>query len=232
MQRVILEPAFVLHSRPYSNTSLVVELLTRRHGRIAALARSARGLKSRYKGKLQAFSPMLISWSGRYELVNLGQVELSSKPYLLEGKHLLSAFYLNELLLRLLQKNDAHIELFDRYEKTLHQLEQGACLQTVLRLFEKNLLIELGYALPLHYEAQTREPINADAHYQFIPERGFLYVQQETVDSTIFSGRSLLALQQEALDSEDILKDVKRLMRTVLNLYLGAKPIKCRELMV
>src|ERR1700722_10385018 len=112
MHRVNLEPCFVLHSRPYRNTSLIVELLTKHYGRIAAIARSARGPKSRFKGCLQSFVPLLISWSGRGELMYVSAVELQAMPYQLNGKALMSGFYLNELLVRLLLHQDDYSQVF------------------------------------------------------------------------------------------------------------------------
>lgn len=220
--RVVLEPAFILHRRPYSNTSLILELLTLNHGRVAALARSARGLKSRYKGKLQLFSPLLVSWGGRSDLKFLADVELKGMPYLLEGESLLCGFYLNELLMRLLHHDDPYHHLFHHYQNALNQLIDGH-LETVLRCFEKQLLNELGYGLPLQL-------LEADQFYQYFPDRGFSPCEKST-EQNIFSGKSLLALREEKFLDDESLKEIKRLMRLALSRLLGKKPLKTRELL-
>lgn len=230
--RVILEPVFILHGRPYRNTSLIVEMFTMRYGRVAALARSARGLSSRYKGKLQPFSPMLASWTGRSELMNLGQVELNGMAYQIEGQALLCAFYLNELIMRLLQRDDPYPILFEQYQATLNALEKKASLEKTLRCFEKNLLERLGYGLSLERDAQTGEDIQSDQLYQYIPERGFLRCDVVMEGLAIFSGKSLLSLREEKFCDKKCLQDAKRLMRIILSHHLGPKPLKSRELLL
>ena len=175
-QRVVLEPAFILHRRPYSNTSLILDLLTQNHGRISALAKSARGLKSRYKGALEMFSPLLVSWSGLRELKLLGTVELNGMPCLLEGESLWCGFYLNELLMRILHREDPCHRLFQHYQQALTQLRIPVSCETVLRIFEKELLNELGYGLPLQI------PIEPDYYYQYVPDHGFLCLDQSSND--------------------------------------------------
>ena len=109
--RVTLEPTYILHRRAYSNTSYIIDFFTRTHGRVSAVARSARGPKSRYRGKLELFVPMLVTWTGKYELKNLGEVEFCQPPIDLQGNALLCAFYLNELLVKCLQREDPHPQL-------------------------------------------------------------------------------------------------------------------------
>jgi len=226
----MLESAYVLHRRPYSNTSLIVELFTSNHGRMSAMARSARGLKSRYKGKLELFSPLLVSWLGRRELKTLGNVELNAKPILLDGNTLLCGFYLNELLMRLLHRDDPYPDLFTAYKNTLQGLSEGRPVQNVLRRFEKKLLHELGYGLPLSREIETGLPIEPDQYYQYIPDRGFLKSKKQESQMGVFSGNSLIALDNEQFDEEN-LKDIKRLMRIAIGKHLGNKPLLSRELL-
>lgn len=220
--RVLLEPVFVLHTRPYQNSSLIVELLSMRHGRVAAIARSARGPKSRYKGCLQNFSPLLASWSGRRELMGLNHVESRGLAYQLSGQSLLSAFYLNELLLRLLPRDDAYPQIFADYQTTLGSLESTNELQISLRRFEKRLLEHLGYGMSFDVVPQ--------AFYQWLPDQGFLRCEQSAATDRIFSGSSLLALQNENWDNPEDLVAAKRLMRLVLARHLGPRPLKSREL--
>ena len=229
MIRVVLEPAFILHKRPYSNTSLIIELLTLNHGRVSILAQSARGLKSRYRGGLDLFFPLLVSWAGRNDLKYLGDVELNGMPYLLEGESLLCGFYLNELLMRLLHHDDPYHHLFRSYQAALNQLINGH-LETILRRFEKRLLEELGYGLPLQCEVKSNIPIKADQFYQYHPEQGFLLCEKSE-EKDIFYGKSLLALREEKFSDDESLRDIKRLMRITLGQLLGKKPLKSRELL-
>jgi len=245
MHRVTLDPVYVLHTRPYSNTSLIVDLLTMTHGRVSVVARSARGLKSRYRGMLQLFSPLLASWVGRSELKSLGNIERNGAVCQVEGQSLVCSFYLNELLMRLLQRDDPCVNIYHLYKSTLGGFEKKNDLRSTLRYFEKNLLKELGYALPLNRDANTGLPLNPEFQYYYSPERGFLrshnvedrspeghnsQAHNSLEKAGIYSGRSLLALHQDCLDNDAVLQDAKRLLRTALLRHLGNKPIKSREL--
>ena len=231
MQRIDLESAYVLHRRPYSNTSWIVEFFTEHHGRVAAVARSARGLTSRYRGKVDLFMPMLISWSGRGELKALGQVEFSAVPMALCGDALLCGFYLNELVVRLLHRDDPHPQLFHYYQTVLQELTVAADVQCALRRFEKRLLHELGYGLSLTMELKTGLPIDPAAFYQYLPDQGFVRCPSDVSAIDVFSGASLLALHAEQFATSAVLYEAKRLMRLVLARHLGGRPIKSRELL-
>ncbi len=223
-QRVQLEPVFVLHHRPYQNSSLIVDFFSQQYGRVAVLARSARGPKSRFKGYLQLFSPLLASWNGLRELKNLNHLELSAAPLSLNGQGLLCAFYLNELLLRLLPKEDAYPEIFIDYQMALQKLAQAESPPIILRRFEKRLLENLGYGLSFQ--------VNPQEYYRWRPEQGFLPCESSADHrESVFLGRSLLALQTETWDNSEDLLAAKRLMRLVLSQHLGSKPLKSRELL-
>lgn len=230
MHRVQLEAAFVLHSFAYRNTSLIVDLLTRHHGRVAVVARSARGQQSRFQGRLQSFVPLLVSYGGRHELKNLSHVELSAKPYEVSGSTMMCAFYLNELLVRLLPKEEACPALFQLYEETLLRLQQDKQIELHLRIFEKNLLSHLGYGLLLTEEAITRAPIVHDAYYQYDIECGFRRVSGRLAGTLVCRGDSILALHNEILTSDQQRQDIKRLMRQVIAHYLNGRPLKSRDL--
>lgn len=230
--RVVLEPIFVLHSRAYSNTSLIVECLTMRYGKVSMMARSARGLKSRYQGKLQCFVPMLASWSGARELKNLGTVELCSTPYHFNSRVLMCAFYLNELLVRLLQRDDPCPQVFTLYQMTLNALEKGELLQQALRCFEKKLLELIGYGLSLTHDSASGAPVEPECYYQYYPEYGLVKLDDNDGGIYTFSGASLLALDCDKLYAKQELSDSKRLMRLVISKYIGQKPLKTREIMV
>jgi DNA repair protein RecO (recombination protein O) len=228
--RVDLEPAFVLHTRAYRNSSLVVELFTMRHGRMGMMARSARGPRSRYQGNLQLFSPLLVSWTGRSNLKNLGNIELCGLSYQLEGSALLCGFYLNELLMRLMNHEDPYPKIYEYYQTTLNTLEQGGLIEPQLRYFEKNLLNELGYGIPLTHDITSGCEVSAAGFYRYLPERGFVQCENGA-DTSVFPGSVLLAFHEEALIDQVDLKLIKRLMRFVLARHLGDKPVFSREIL-
>ena len=229
--RIILQPVFVLHSRPFRDTSLLLDLLTHHHGRIHVLARNARGLRSRFKGLLQPFVPFLASWSGKTELMYLNQVEANGLPYYLSGVALISGFYLNELLVRLLHREDAHPAIYTAYQTALSHLARGDNQENLLRLFEKQLLFELGYGVQLDKDA-TGVPIIAEQLYQYQAQHGFVKTFRAISEATVFQGKNLLALHYEELRHADDLQAAKRLMRLLLIPLLGDKPIKSRELFI
>src|SRR5215472_17488080 len=152
VQRVQLARAYVLHQRPFRDTSLIVEAFARDYGRLTLFAHGARGPRSRFTA-LQPFRPLLLSWSGRGEAPALAAAESAEAPPALAATQLLSGFYLNELLLKLLTRGDPHPELFDLYEATLAELRSAATAEAALRLFEARLLGFIGYGLNLAAEA-------------------------------------------------------------------------------
>lgn len=240
MHRVDLTPVYILHTRFFRNTSLIVELFSQTHGHISVVARSARGPQSRYKGQLQLFSPMLASWFGLHELKTLGNTELNSMPLQLNQNALFCGFYLNELIMRLLQKEDPHPQLFNLYHESLCQLEKSGSgsgsgrkntnnLPAILRLFEKKLLENLGYGLPLTHDVKTREKIQSDCHYEFIPNQGF-FLSNTTSHHQNFSGADLMAIHAEKFDTESVANSAKRLMRLAISHLLGNNTLKSREL--
>lgn len=227
-RRVTCTPAVVLHTRPFRNSSLIVELFTREYGRVAAVAKSARGPRSRYRGRIVPFNPLIVSWTGRHELKTLGSVESTQCGALLEGTALLCGFYLNELLMRLLGKEDPYPALYDRYLSILNCLDHPHA-DIELRYFECHLLNVLGYGLSLTKDYVSGRPIEADQVYRYVPAQGFLQTTNQH-DINAFSGRLLLALAHEDLVDLDDKKSAKRLMRLVLSRHLGEKPIYSRDL--
>lgn len=239
IMRTSLQPAFILHYRPYRETSLIVDLFTRDYGRIAVVARGVRGPRSRNRALFQPFLPILVSWQGRSELMTLCSIESMGSPLQLKGSCLLSAFYLNELLMRVLQKQDPHPKLYNLYHETLLALQSTESslkkgFQKPLRIFEKKLLEELGYGLQLQYDIPNGKPLMAEQSYCFYPEQGFkLHNREENIpQSLIFFGKSLLALASEKLDNNEFLYDAKRLMRLAFAPILGPQPLFSRQLFV
>ena len=232
--RFDLQPAFILHRRPFRNTSLLLEAFTAVHGRIALVARGANQSKSRLRSILQPFTPLLLSWTENAELGTLSAAEERQPAYPIPSKRLLSGLYLNELLLRLLTRHDPHPELFTPYEQALQGLTQAPNEELVLRYFEKNLLDQLGYGLPLSADCQTGEPIQAERYYCYHAQQGV----QALADSDLIvpgriAGRTLLAVRENRLDEltePDELRQLKLMMRAAINAHLD-KPLRSRQVM-
>lgn len=225
--RVDFQSAFVLHTRVYGETSLLLELFTEQHGRIAAIARGVRTAKSKTKGLLMPFIPLSLCWSGKTALVNLGKVEPAAPAFSLSGSDLLSGFYLNELLLKLLQPHDAHPAVFASYKEALAGLAQQAKdHQAVLRLFEKQLLKELGFGMLFNKDVNGAA-IESDAYYYYQHECGL--VRADRYNAEAFSGKSLLALYQEQLSDPLVLAEAKKLMRQIFACLLDGRQLKSRK---
>lgn len=230
---ISLEPAYVLHARPYRDTSLLIIFFTYQYGLIHAVARGARSSRSRLKGLLQPFVPLFISWGGQNDLHTLREVEAQGEIHYLPSEKFLTGLYLNELLVRVLQKHDPHQELYQAYQHTLQELCGLKHEQATLRIFEKKLLHELGYALPLDHDCVTGQAISSEKFYQFDPAHGFnvlpeSYTQHDAIN--VFSGEMIIALHQENFYKKHLLRDMKRLMRLALAPLIGTKQLKSREL--
>ena len=224
------QPVFVLHTYPFKETSLVVELFSRDFGRVAALAKGARRPRSAMRGMLQAFQPLQATWSGKSELRNLHSLDWGEGLLLLNGEALMCGFYLNELLLRLLPREDPHEALFDYYAQTLRYLAEGEALAPTLRRLELKLLQELGYAVPLTHQSEG-VPIVAENEYLYLPERGA--VSPNTVETGVqLSGKTLLDMARDDYSDPATLLQSKQLMRMLLAHYLGDKPLHTRQLLI
>lgn len=225
------EPAFVLHSYPFKETSVVVELLTRGYGRIGVVARGARRPKSSLRGVLLAFQPLLVSWSGKGELQTLTRAEWRGGYKPLKGLSLVCGFYLNELLLKLLPRHDAHEQLFDTYAAALEELVSRNDPGGTLRTFEKALLRELGYAVTLDRD-ESGHPIAAEQRYTYIVERGPVPARSDaTVDGVELLGQTLLDMQRDNYLNSVTQQQSKVLMRTLISHYLGDQVLHTRQLL-
>lgn len=229
MNRVSLQPAWILHRKPYRNTSALVEAFTRDHGRVGLVARGVSGPRSRWQALLQPFRPLLLSWQGRGELYTLTDAEPDGATPELSGRQVLAAFYVNELLLRLTQRADALSGVFELYRHSLAVLsEQDA--ESALRGFERDLLRELGYGLVLSHEADSDVPIAADGLYRYVAELGPVRLAAGANLEGAVHGRTLLELASGTLTDTESRREAKRLMREVLSFYLGDRPLKTRAL--
>ena len=222
MGRIQLEPAYVLHSRAFRETSLIVEAFTREHGRVAVVARGAKSLRSRWRNVLQPFRPLLLSWTQKSDLGTLTAADQVASPPALQGQSLYCGLYLNELLMRLLHRGDTHSEVFERYRQVLSELSSEVAPQPVLRVFEKHLLEAIGYAMLLDKEVGTGADINPQCWYDYQADRGPTRVSGAGKNRV--SGSALLALHTENLQPEN-LPELRMLMRNVIGYHLGGKPL-------
>jgi DNA repair protein RecO (recombination protein O) len=230
--RINNEPGFILHTYPFKETSVVAEVFTRSHGRTALIARGARRPTSALRGLMQPFTPLLLSWFGKSELKTLHAAEWQGGLTAPKGRALMCGFYLNELLLRLLARGDAHELLYDRYADTLDQLAgeaRGIDYERILRHFEKNLLSEIGYGATFDVDADSGMPIEAGVRYVFQPERGALRASGQP--GCPVSGQTLIDLAAGRFEQPATLVEAKTLMRTLINHTLGAKPLYTRQLL-
>jgi len=227
-RRVQLQPAYILHRKPYRETSLLVEAFTRDYGRVGLVARGVRRGSSRLAPLLQPFQPLLLSWSGKGELQTLTGAEQAGQPALLRGRSVISGFYLNELLLRLLQRADPHSELFSHYGHAMGKLAEEE--SQTLRIFEVELLEALGYGLNLTVDVHSGEPVEAESLYHYRLEEGPVRSASAPSGALVVKGRTLLALAGRRLDREDTEAESKRLLRSALSIYLGHRPLASRTL--
>ena len=224
------QPAYVLHTFAYRETSVIVEAFTAEHGRITMVARGAKRPRSELRGLLQGFQPLLISWFGQQELKTLIKAEWRGGLPLVSGSALVCGFYLNELLLKLLPREDPHPQLFANYEIALSDLAAGGEQAPALRRFELMLLAELGYALPLVREADTGGPIDPAARYHYAFDRGPHRSPPEPgARLPIVHGATLLALADGRYADTATAAEAKRLMREVLDHYLEQRGIESRR---
>jgi DNA repair protein RecO (recombination protein O) len=222
------ESAFVLHSYPYRETSVIVEALTATRGRIAMVARGARRPRSELRVVLQSFQPLTLAWTGAGELKTLATAEWRGGLPLVTGSALLCGFYLNELLLKLLPREDPHPRLYDDYETALRDLASGTEQAPVLRRFELRLLAELGYAMPLTHEADTGRPIDPHARYYYAFDRGPRTNAAEP-GRRYPEVRGATLLAQHDFSAPEAATEAKRLMREVLDYYLERRTIASRR---
>ena len=224
------QPAFVLHSYPFRETSLVLEVFSRQHGRLALVARGARRPRSALRGLLMGFQPLTLSWFGKHELRTLHGAEWQGGQPQLQGRALLCGFYLNELLLNLMVRDDPHEQLFDYYQHTLQRLAHEEDHAATLRCFEKHLLQELGYALLLEHEADSGKPIDHMVQYRYVIERGAVADTPDAPEGMAVSGKTLRDMAADDYLDAVSAQQSKQLMRMLLNHHLAGKILHTREL--
>lgn len=225
--------AYVLHTRSFRETSLLVEILSSEHGRVAAVARGAKRGKTKSSSILQPFMALQLSWHGNGDLVTLTNAEILKFNTALRGRSAICGLYLNELLIKLLPKWDHCEDLFNSYQYSLANLATGVISeQVLLRKFELQLLKSLGYGLQLRLDIDTGAAIISDRYYLFDPVLGPKQTNSSSVHA--FKGASLIAFADEKFgefSDPAVLLDLKRLMRLVLRYHLGTRQIVSRELL-
>ncbi len=220
-----LHPAYVLHSRKYRDTSLILELLTAKEGRVAVVQRGARGKKK--TSTIQPFTPILVSYVGKGELKTLSKVDVGAIQTL-TGDRLLLGMYANELLIRLLGKYVQANMLFHAYQNLLLSLVASADYTLDLRRFELRLLEELGYGISFAFEAVSGDMVDPGTQYRFVADEGFYPIAAQTRNS--YSGAHLLAIADDELDNPDVEQSLRRITRLAISRLLGDRPLRSREL--
>lgn len=240
MKIVNTQVAYILHKRSYRETSSILEVITKDYGRVSLMARGSRGARSKIAGNLLLFTPLVVSWQGKGELPYLKCADRADlKAPVLKNKALLSAIYINELLVYLLHKDDVHTAIFEQYHHCLYSLEKEDSIEITLRLFELKLLELLGFELNLQAEADTGIAIDADSTYGYYLEHGLVKNKSTSKNPPSqsvpqLSGGCLIALENEEYRSitakPAYLAELKQLMRFVISHHLGNKKLKSRDL--
>lgn len=224
--QVDAQAAYVLHTRPYRETSLLVDLFSLEQGKISAVVKGARSPRSRMRAMMQPFTPLQISWRGRHELKTLTQAEAVAAPLFLKGDSLICGLYVNELLERLLQPSDSHPQLFVYYQYVLNELREAKDIELALRTFEQHLLQQLGF----QFDVQDCQP---EVVYRYDPTQGFMPITglSEKIRPFCFTGEQLVGIVGEQYQRPEIRRAAKRLMRLALEQQLGSRPLRSRELL-
>jgi len=229
-RRVQQQPAYILHRRPFRDSSQIIDVLTRDHGKVAAVARGSRGSKSRLAGVLRPFLPLRVSWVAKSELGTLTGAEPDGRPSGLKGDALLSAYYVNELLLHFLHRHDPQPEIFALYSETIPALSGSSDIASCLREFELELLSLLGYAINLGHVAGTNDDIDPHANYDYRVEQGPVPVDRAE-GPLIFGGSTLLAIVARQFDDANVLRAANRLLRAAITHHLGGKELQSRKVL-
>lgn len=231
-RRVQQQAAFILHYKPFRDSSQILDILSRDHGKLAVVARGSRGARSKLKGVLRPFMPLSMSWVIRTDLGTLTGAEVRGTPLRLSGDALLSGYYVNELILHLLHRHDPQPEVFDAYAHTIEALAvRDADVAPSLRIFEMALLRQIGYALNLDHESGSNAALVAERHYEYRVEQGPVAVERSE-GPLVFTGAVLGAIADQRFDDADTLRAASRLLREVIAFHLGGKDLKSRKVLL
>ncbi|MGK0297854.1 MAG: DNA repair protein RecO (recombination protein O) [Gammaproteobacteria bacterium] len=225
-----LHACFLLHSRPYRETSLLLDVFSSQYGRVNLVARGAKRRNNNQSLLLQTGRKLNISWSMKRELGTMISVEANGPCNALKGTRLISCFYMNELLVRMLHRDESHPELFNIYDESMLQLNSKCPEDRVLRIFEKHLLKSLGYGLNLEHDMESGDNIVSEVEYFYRIDSGPVRKKPKNVKYVSISGKTLCALAKENDWSIEISRESKALFRRILAEYTGDKPLGSREL--
>ena len=230
-RRIQQHPAFILHHRPFRDSSQILDIISREHGKLSLVARGSRGARSRLRGILRPFMPLSMSWFLKSDLGTLTGAEVNGAPLSLSGDALLSGYYVNELVLHFLHRHDPQPDIFDLYAHTIQSLVATESIAACLRHFEIDLLRQIGYALNFDHESASHQALQADQNYEYRIDEGPVTVNK-TEESLVFSGSQLTAIGAQEFEDPDTLRAASRLMREVISFHLGGKELKSRKVLV
>jgi len=230
-RRVQQQPAYILHHRPFRDSSLILDVVTRDHGKLALVARGSRGSKSRLAGLLRPFLPLSLSWVSKSDLGTLTGAEAAGPPASMAGDALLSAYYLNELLLHFLHRYDPQAEIFALYEATIRILADGENIAARLRSFELEFLSLLGYGVNLNHEFGGVDPLAGDRYYEFRMEQGPVAVER-CEGTLVYTGAILTGIAEQRFEDKDVLRAANGLLRAIIDFHLGGKELKSRKVLM
>jgi DNA repair protein RecO (recombination protein O) len=225
--QINLVETYIIHTRPFRDSSAILDCLSREHGLVSLVARGVKKPRSRWYGYIQPFILLQMAWMGKSELKTLTHVEAEVVYPRLNGSKIKIGLYINELLIRLCAHMDPHPQLFHIYDTTLKQIANSTSdinNECILRQYEYLLLEELGYGLDL------QEEIVPELLYGFEPGIGIVEAKILRGEQVVVSGASILALKHQQFDTPNKLQEAKKLMRTILGYYLGNKPLQSRKL--
>jgi DNA repair protein RecO (recombination protein O) len=229
-KRVDQQAAWILHHRPFRDSSRILDILSRDHGRLSLVSRGSRSARSKLAGILRPFMPLQLSWVIRSDLGTLTGAEIQGAPISLTGDALLSGYYVNELLLLMLHQHDPQPDIFSKYADTISRLAGRADVAPVLRHFEMELLRMLGYALNLDHDTAGEGSLQPKAQYEYRPEQGPVPVS-DRCGPMVFTGAELAAIQRQEFSDPVVLKNAGRLLRRVIAYHLDGKELKSRKVM-
>lgn len=231
-RRLQQQAAYILHHRPFRDSSQILDVFSRDCGKLAMVARGSRGARSRLKGVLRPFMPLSMSWVIRSDLGTLTGAEVRGAPVSLTGEALLSGYYVNELVMHFLHRHDPQPEIFDAYADTVAALAvAGSNNAAILRLFEMALLRYSGYALNLDHEAGSTDPVDPGHSYEYRMEQGPVRVSRND-GPLVFGGATLAGIAAQRFDDPSVLRAANRLMREVISFHLGGKELKSRKVLL
>ena len=230
-RRVQQQPGYILHRRPFRDSSQILDIVTLEHGKVAVVARGSRGAKSRLAGVLRPFLPLKVSWVAKSDLGTLTGAEASGAPAGMVGDAMLSAFYVNELLLHFLHRYDPQPEIFALYEELIRALVSSENVAASLRSFELEFLSLLGYAVNLDHEYGSQNSLDAQRNYEYRMEQGPVAVERAD-GALVFRGSILTGIAQQRFDDPDILRAANRLLREIISFHLGGKELKSRKVLM